>query len=217
MTAAREVRVFPHFYHHSLPRFSGVGFDHCLPCPINTYFYSGQGCLFCPDGSASYSYAVTASLSACEPCADAEICSFNRWSVEASSASSAAVYDFSKDSVAAFKAFQNLLTNPMVPMLKPGFWGEVSFTAGERWQTARPGGNNSTSSGSRSLLSEDSASFAEFVGTGTVWLIRIGSVIQTGFTPVSDQCVSDQCLMSRRICGVHVIMSCQICGVMSDA
>ena len=135
-----------------------MGFDHCLPCPFNTY-RSQVGCSFCPDGSISYSYAETTSITACEPCAEeGEICSFSRWIAEQSSRNGSlrVIYDFSEDSSAAFKAFQNLLTNPMVPKLMAGFWGQPEFSH-ERWQKPTIGGGNSL----RMLLEESHRKLSE--------------------------------------------------------
>ena len=145
--------------------FSGVAFDHCLPCPINTYHGGQFGCLFCPDGSASYSYAATDTLGNCEPCAEeAEICAFSRWTVDAMMLDSPVIYDFSENALAAFRAFQALLTNPMIPMVKPGFWADPVF-GHESWQ--KP-----TKASGRKLLSRSEvvgalrhlnvASFGEF-------------------------------------------------------
>ena len=65
-------------------------------------------------------------------------------------------YDFGEDPLAAFKTFQNLLTNPMVPKLKPGFWGIVDEDA-ESWQKPRRflEGNESSSGDSSTRLLED--------------------------------------------------------------
>ena len=150
--------------------FSGVAFDHCLPCPINTYHGGQFGCLFCPDGSASYSYAATDTLGNCEPCAEeAEICAFSRWTVDAMMLDSPVIYDFSENALAAFRAFQDLLTNPMIPMVKPGFWGRPVFGLDEpheRWQKSpKPSGRRkllSRSEAAGALAHLDVASFEEF-------------------------------------------------------
>ena len=81
---------------------------------------------------------------------------------------------------------------------------------------------------------EVSVLLGRFFGVGTGWLIRGSDTFRTGFGPVSDRFqtsvrpVPDQCLLphaqsrshvtvSPPPSTVHVIMSCQICGVMSDA
>ena len=119
--------------------------------------WSRGSCSFCPDGTASYSYAVTDSFSFCVPCyGEAEICSFSWWSAAASRSTSSnrtdgpsVVYDFSENPTAAFQAFQNLLTNPMIPKLKPGFWGQPESWQ-EKWQ--KPEGSSSSSGSSGTIV-----------------------------------------------------------------
>ena len=57
----------------------------------------------------------------------------------------------------AFQAFKNLLTNPMIPKLKPGFWGQPEFWQ-ETWQKSGGRGSSSAAGGSSAGGSTSSSS-----------------------------------------------------------